>query len=79
MRTSWVRPSGALASLALRRLARPAYEPSFRSSLAAFVDRLRGTPGPLAGLEDGARSLAVILAAEQSARTGQRVPVEPIG
>ena len=79
MRTSWVRPSGALASLALRRLARPAYEPSFRSSLAAFVDRLRGTPGPLAGLEDGARSLAVILAAEQSARTGQRVPVESIG
>jgi hypothetical protein len=40
---------------------------------------LRGTPGPLAGLEDGARSLAVILAAEQSARTGQRVPVESIG
>jgi myo-inositol 2-dehydrogenase/D-chiro-inositol 1-dehydrogenase len=79
MRTAWVRPSGALASLALRRLARPAHEPSFRASLAAFVDRLRGTPGPLAGLEDGARSLAVILAAEQSARTGQRVPVEPIG
>ncbi len=79
MRTAWVRPSGALASLALRRLARPAYEPSFRSSLAAFVDRLRGAPGPLATVEDGARSLAVILAAEQSARTGRPVPVESIG
>jgi myo-inositol 2-dehydrogenase/D-chiro-inositol 1-dehydrogenase len=79
MRTAWVRPSGALASLALRRLARPAYEPSFRSSLAAFVDRLRGNPGPLATVEDGARSLAVILAAERSARTGRPVPVESIG
>jgi predicted dehydrogenase len=62
----------------MRRLTRPSYEPSFRASLAAFVDRLRGTPGPLATVEDGARSLAVVLAAEQSARTGQRVPVESI-
>jgi myo-inositol 2-dehydrogenase/D-chiro-inositol 1-dehydrogenase len=79
MRTSWVRPSAALASLTLRRLARPSYEPSFRSSLAAFVDRLHGRPGPLATVEDGARSLAVVLAAEQSARTGRCVPVESIG
>jgi len=79
MRTAWVRPSRALASLALRRLARPASEPSFRASLAAFVDHLRGAPGPLATVEDGARALAVIVAAEQSARTGQRVPVESIG
>jgi len=79
MRTSWVSPSGALVSLGLRRLARPAYEPSFRSSLVAFVARLRGKLGPLASIEDGARSLAVVLAAEQSARTGQRVPVEAIG
>ena len=78
MRTSWVHPNAALASLAMRRLTRPSYEPSFRASLAAFVDRLRGTPGPLATVEDGARSLAVVLAAEQSARTGQRVPVESI-
>ena len=78
MRTSWVRPDAALASLAMRRLARPSYEPSFRLSLAAFVERLRGGPGPLATLEDGARSLAVVLAAEQSARTGRRVPVESI-
>jgi myo-inositol 2-dehydrogenase / D-chiro-inositol 1-dehydrogenase len=77
-RTSWVRPSAALASLALRRLPRPSYEPSFRASLAAFVDRLRGEPGLLASVEDGARSLAVVVAAERSARTGQRVPVEPI-
>ena len=79
MRTSWVRPSAALASLTLRRLARPSYEPSFRSSLAAFVDRLRGKPGPLATVEDGVRSLAVVLAAEQSARTGERVLVASIG
>jgi len=78
MRTSWVRPDAALASLAMRRLARPSYEPSFRLSLAAFVDRVRGGPGPLATVEDGARALAVVLAAEQSARTGRRVPVESI-
>jgi len=78
MRASWVRPGAALASLAVRRLARPSYEPSFRLSLAAFVDRLRGGPGPVASVEDGARSLAVVLAAEQAARTGRRVPVESI-
>jgi myo-inositol 2-dehydrogenase / D-chiro-inositol 1-dehydrogenase len=78
MRTSWARPDAALASLAMRRLARPSYEPSFRLSLAAFVDRLRGGLGPLATIEDGACSLAVVLAAEESARTGRRVPVESI-
>lgn len=43
----------------LLRLARPSYDPSYRLALQAFVD---GHPG--ATLEDGRRSLDVILAAE---------------
>ena len=46
---------------------------------AHVYDRLRGKPGPLATVEDGVRSLAVVLAAEQSARTGERVLVASIG
>jgi predicted dehydrogenase len=79
-RAAAVRPSAALAALTVRRLARPAYEPSFRASLAAFVDRLRGgvSGPPPASLEDGAASLAVVLAAEQASRTGRPAPVEAI-
>lgn len=43
----------------MRRLARPSYDPSYRSALEAFVD---GRPG--ATLEDGRRSLEAILSAE---------------
>jgi len=71
LRTRW--PVPGLAAACLRRLVRPSYEPSFARALAAFVDRLRGRNAPIASLDDGARSLAVVLAAEKSAQC--RAPV----
>jgi len=59
----------------LRRVASPAHEPSYARALAAFVAEVRGAPPATARLADGARSLAVVLAAEESARCGRPVPV----
>jgi predicted dehydrogenase len=66
-------PTRRIAALMLRRLARPSHDPSFRRALAAFVERARGLPAAVPSLEDGARSLAAVLAAEESARTGAPV------
>lgn len=52
------------------RLPRPSYEPSYRSALAAFIASIQGKKTDLASLEDGVRSLEVVLAAEHSARNG---------
>ena len=62
-----VRPSRALLEWRLQRLVRPASEPSYGRSLAAFVDTLRGNAQELPTMEDGLRSLEAILAAERSA------------
>jgi predicted dehydrogenase len=62
-----VRPSRALLEWRLRRLVRPASEPSYGRSLAAFVDTLRGNAQELPTMEDGLRSLEAVLAAERSA------------
>jgi myo-inositol 2-dehydrogenase/D-chiro-inositol 1-dehydrogenase len=59
----------------LRKLVRPAHEPSYRRSLAAFIEALRGGARELPTLEDGLRSLEVVLAAEASARAGEPVLV----
>ena len=75
VRRVWVAPTAGMALLRVRRLARPSYEPSFRRTLAAFVERLRGGPGPVPSLDDGAHSLAAVLAAEESALTGTPVVV----
>lgn len=51
---------------------------SHRRALQAFVDAVgRGDPAPVA-LEDGYRSLAVVLAAETADREGCWVPVPPL-
>jgi myo-inositol 2-dehydrogenase / D-chiro-inositol 1-dehydrogenase len=55
------------AAFWLRRLAQPSYQPSFRHALVAFLDRIRGRWSPLPTIDDGVRSLAVVLAAEESA------------
>jgi predicted dehydrogenase len=57
----------------LRRIASPSHEPSYARALAAFVAEVRGAPRRTASLLDGARSLAVVLAAEASARDGRSV------
>ena len=59
----------------VRKLARPAYEPSYRRSLQAFVDALRGNAVELPSLADGLRSLEVVVAAEASSGAGEPVGV----
>lgn len=59
-----------------RRLLRPPGEPSYRAALAAFADEIRGGPRSCPTIDDGARSLAAIAAAERSAETGGWIDVE---
>ena len=68
-------PLWASSSWQARKLARPAYEPSYRRSLEAFIEALRGGKPELPSLEDGLRSLEVVLAAEASSRVGEPVSV----
>lgn len=73
-------PRPADAGWRLRRLVRPSYEPSYARALAAFVAEVRGGPPAGARLTDGAHALAVLLAAEDSARHGRAVALsgEPL-
>lgn len=59
----------------LQRRLRPGYEPSYERVLAAFVAALQGQPRSLPSLADGLRSLEVVVAAEDAARTGSTVAV----
>ena len=52
---------------------------SHRAALSAFVDAVTNGQGVEPDIEDGCRSLAVILAAEESDRTGRNVAVRRIG
>jgi predicted dehydrogenase len=54
----------------VRRIARPAEDPSYVRAMRSFVRHLRNDEPVLASLDDGARSLHVILAAEESSRHG---------
>ena len=67
-------PSRELVAWRARRPVGGPAEPSYAASLAAFVDQVRGGPAAAASLDDGLRSLAIVLAAEESARTGGVVP-----
>lgn len=69
------RPWFSLRPDALRKLARPRYEPSYRRALGRFLDAARAGRQTAPDLLDGFRSLDVIMAAEESARTGR--PVAP--
>jgi myo-inositol 2-dehydrogenase/D-chiro-inositol 1-dehydrogenase len=66
-------PRLADAGWRLRRLLRPSHEPSYERALAAFLAEVRGGAASTARLLDGARSLEVVLAAEESARIGRPV------
>jgi myo-inositol 2-dehydrogenase/D-chiro-inositol 1-dehydrogenase len=60
----------------LEKLRAPAREPSFRGAIGAFVAAARGGErGAKPDIEDGYRSLAVVAAAEESARTRRAVEV----
>ena len=57
----------------LTRLLRPSYDPSYRRAMSAFVELLKGGQPRIASLEDGLRSLEMVLAAEESARNHRPV------
>lgn len=60
----------------LRNGLRPApAEPSYRRALATFIDAVTSSRSIAPDIEDGYRSLAVVLAAEASARAGRPVEV----
>jgi 1,5-anhydro-D-fructose reductase (1,5-anhydro-D-mannitol-forming) len=61
----------------VRSILAPAQDPSYRGALSAFVRATRERSHPSPDLDDGERSLAVVLAAESAAREGRRTPVEP--
>ena len=66
VREGWIWPTARLAAWRLQRLIRPSADPSYRRSLQAFVDVVRGREGATASLEDGVRSLEAVLRVEAS-------------
>lgn len=73
VRSAWIPPAPDQGALWLRRMVQPSYQPSYHRALAAFIQRIAGREAPMASIEDGERSLAVVLAAEESAR--RKAPV----
>lgn len=71
---AWLRPSPALATWRILRPFRPVREVSFRRSLEAYVELVRGRPRRVASLEDGRRCLEVLLAAEATTRPRRDAP-----
>lgn len=61
----------------VRSILAPARDPSYGGALSSFLRATRDRSHPLPDLDDGERSLAVVLAAETAAREGRRTPVEP--
>ena len=59
------------------KLRTPRREPSYPQALSLFISAVRGGGQPSPDLLDGYRSLEVICAAEQSARTGRSVALTP--
>ncbi|HUF90706.1 MAG TPA: Gfo/Idh/MocA family oxidoreductase [Gemmatimonadota bacterium] len=57
----------------------PGHEPSWRTALERFASAVRGERSPSPDLTDGYRSLEVVLAAEESARTGRTVAIPDSG
>jgi predicted dehydrogenase len=53
----------------------PGHEPSWRKALEHFAAAVRGERSPAPDLADGYRSLQVVLAAEESARSGRTVTI----
>ncbi|NOK64374.1 MAG: hypothetical protein GFH25_541276n24 [Chloroflexi bacterium AL-N10] len=56
-----------------QRLSAPTSEPSFSVALAHFASAIRDRQLPYPSFDDGYRSLAVVEAAEESARSGQTI------
>ncbi len=78
VRSAFVPPSRETLAWRLRRLARPSYESSYRMALADFVQSIRGGITRGAGLNDGLRSLNIVLAAEESSRLSRPVSLAAV-
>ena len=74
--TRGLRSLGSVPYL-FKKLRSPWHEPSYRESLSRFVSAVRGHVKASPDLWDGYRSLEVICAAEESARTGRSVAMVP--
>ena len=61
------RPLKPLGAQLRKRLSRPGREPSFELALGAWIEMLLGADTILPTLDDGLRSLEILLAAEQAA------------
>ncbi|HJT20591.1 MAG TPA: Gfo/Idh/MocA family oxidoreductase [Nitrospira sp.] len=61
-----------------RKLFTPWHEPSYRESVAYFLDSVRGRTHATPDLLDGYRSLEIVCAAEISARTRQAVSLDAL-
>ena len=59
----------------VEKLRSAAHEPSYHAAMIRFVRAVRGEVDVMPDLADGYKSLAVVLAAEDSARTGRTVKV----
>jgi myo-inositol 2-dehydrogenase/D-chiro-inositol 1-dehydrogenase len=70
-----VADGAAPASLLRDDALAPAREPSYEPALRHFVDCVRAGRPPSPSLWDGRRSLGIVLAAEESARTGRPLAV----
>ena len=66
------------SSYILEKLRSPGHEPSYQKILTDFVATALGNQPTTPNFWDGYRSLAVIVAAEESARTGRVVPLTSI-
>ena len=75
LRRRWTAPTAAESLIRARRLVQRSFEPSFARSLRAFVAHVGGASVALPTLEDGASSLAVVLAAEESSRQKRLVTI----
>lgn len=69
-------PDAPVARWRSRRLINPSNDPSYERTLDSFIGAIHGNGGVSATLSDGTKSLEVILAAESSAMSGNRVTLE---
>lgn len=70
VRSSFVAPQWETLRFQGMRALRPSYDPSYRAALLGFIDAINTRAPAGASLHDGRRNLEVVLACEESARTG---------
>ena len=75
-RSKSVMPDRRVSKWRARRLTSPSYEPSYANALDAFARSIRGEAVSECSLADAAKSLEIVLAAEESASINSRVTLQ---